>query len=215
MCSIVPLGQIGGGREHALEGEAPIPSREQARALAPVAFNALLIGMGAGLDPFMNLYFKDRFGCSSAKIGTIFSIADLHRDRLAARPRDRAPVRQAAHRDREPAAVAAVPRHARRRAPARGGGRVVLGARHAHAGVHPARADVHHGGDAAAAALARDEHDQPGLEHRLGRERGRRRTHHRKFGFATPFPRRVSTASPRSRSGARTTACPSRAAKCA
>lgn len=78
MCSIIPLGQIGGGRENPHEHEAPIPSRDQARALAPVAFNALLIGMGAGLViPFMNLYFKDRFGCSSAKIGTIFSIAQI------------------------------------------------------------------------------------------------------------------------------------------
>ena len=38
----------------------------------------LLIGMGAGLViPFMNLYFKDRFACSSAQIGTFFSVAQV------------------------------------------------------------------------------------------------------------------------------------------
>lgn len=48
------------------------------RLLAPVAMNALLVGMGAGLViPFMNLYFKDRFHCSAASIGVIFAVAQV------------------------------------------------------------------------------------------------------------------------------------------
>ena len=40
------------------------------RLLVPIALNAFLIGAGAGLViPFMNLYFKTRFDCSSAQIG--------------------------------------------------------------------------------------------------------------------------------------------------
>jgi MFS family permease len=44
----------------------------------PIAINAALIGSGAGLViPFMNLYFKNRFACSSAQIGSFFSIAQV------------------------------------------------------------------------------------------------------------------------------------------
>ena len=40
--------------------------------------NAFLIGAGAGLViPFMNLYFKTRFDCSSAQIGVFFSVAQV------------------------------------------------------------------------------------------------------------------------------------------
>jgi predicted MFS family arabinose efflux permease len=46
--------------------------------LWPIALNALLIGAGAGLViPFMNLYFKDRFQCSSAQIGGFFAVAQV------------------------------------------------------------------------------------------------------------------------------------------
>jgi predicted MFS family arabinose efflux permease len=64
--------------EHPLShGEAPV-TREERRRLLPIALNALLIGMGAGLViPFMNLYFKDRFHCSSARIGLLFSVAQV------------------------------------------------------------------------------------------------------------------------------------------
>jgi predicted MFS family arabinose efflux permease len=44
----------------------------------PIATVAFLIGMGAGLViPFMNLYFKTRFDCSSAQIGVFFSVAQV------------------------------------------------------------------------------------------------------------------------------------------
>jgi len=53
--------------------EGPVRAR-----LVPIGVNALLIGAGAGLViPFMNLYFAQRFQCSSAQIGSFFSIAQV------------------------------------------------------------------------------------------------------------------------------------------
>ncbi|MFN8586274.1 MAG: MFS transporter [Candidatus Eisenbacteria bacterium] len=78
MCSLVPLIRMGRVSEKPLGHDEDKPTPEQARALIPIGFNALLIGMGAGLViPFMNLYFKDRFACSSATIGTLFSVAQI------------------------------------------------------------------------------------------------------------------------------------------
>jgi MFS family permease len=58
-------------------GAAP-PAPHETRRLLPIAINAALIGSGAGLViPFMNLYFKNRFTCSSGQIGTFFSIAQV------------------------------------------------------------------------------------------------------------------------------------------
>jgi MFS family permease len=58
-------------------GAAP-PAPHETRRLLPIAINAALIGSGAGLViPFMNLYFKNRFACSSGQIGTFFSIAQV------------------------------------------------------------------------------------------------------------------------------------------
>lgn len=78
LASLLPLAAIGPLAEAPLtQGGAPV-SREHWRRLLPIALNALLIGMGAGLViPFMNLYFKDRFGCSSAQIGAYFSVAQV------------------------------------------------------------------------------------------------------------------------------------------
>ena len=127
--------------------------------------------MGAGLViPFMNLYFKDRFHCSSAQIGVFFSIAQVFTAIAAlARAGARAPLRQAARRP-SPRKLLSLPflvtLGAERRLAIAAG--VVLDARHAHAGRHPAAADVHHGGAAAGAARARHEPDQPGVERRLG-----------------------------------------------
>ena len=57
--------------------DAPPPAADR-RRLVPIALNSALIGMGAGLViPFMNLYFKDRFGCTSAQIGATFSVAQV------------------------------------------------------------------------------------------------------------------------------------------
>ena len=51
---------------------------EVRRRLVPIGVNALLIGAGAGLViPFMNLYFAQRFTCSSGQIGTFFSAAQI------------------------------------------------------------------------------------------------------------------------------------------
>ncbi len=71
-------------RAAARAGEAPSTpaplgvSRADLRLLAPTALNALLIGAGAGLViPFMNLYFAQRFACSSGQIGSFFSAAQI------------------------------------------------------------------------------------------------------------------------------------------
>jgi MFS family permease len=76
--AMLPLLAMGAIAEQPLShGTEPV-TREDRRRLLPIAFNALLVGMGAGLViPFMNLYFKDRFHCSSAQIGTLFSVAQI------------------------------------------------------------------------------------------------------------------------------------------
>lgn len=78
LAAVVPLGALRGVVEHPLtQDQAPV-TREQWGRLAPIALNSVLIGMGAGLViPFMNLYFKDRFGCSSGQIGAYFSVAQV------------------------------------------------------------------------------------------------------------------------------------------
>jgi len=77
-CATLPLLAIGRLVEHPLaHGAAPV-THEERRRLLPIVLNGLLVGMGAGLViPFMNLYFKVRFACSSAQIGTFFSIAQV------------------------------------------------------------------------------------------------------------------------------------------
>jgi MFS family permease len=48
------------------------------RQVLPIGVNFLLIGAGAGLViPFMNLYFAERFRCSSSQIGSFFSVAQV------------------------------------------------------------------------------------------------------------------------------------------
>ncbi len=77
-CSLVPLLAMGRLEEKPLAQDAEPVTREDRRRLVPIALNSLLIGMGAGLViPFMNLYFKDRFQCSSTQIGGFFSIAQV------------------------------------------------------------------------------------------------------------------------------------------
>lgn len=76
--SVAPLLRLRGLHEAQTLVPAVRLPREAVRSLAPVALNALLVGMGAGLViPFMNLYFKDRFDCSSARIGAIFAVAQI------------------------------------------------------------------------------------------------------------------------------------------
>ncbi len=78
LASVLPIVAIGPIEEPPLaHGTEPV-TREDRGRLVPIALNSLLVGMGAGLViPFMNLYFKDRFQCSSAQIGTFFSIAQI------------------------------------------------------------------------------------------------------------------------------------------
>ena len=76
--SLAPLAAMRLGREPALVHDAATRGAPALRLLVPIALNAFLIGAGAGLViPFMNLYFKTRFDCSSAQIGVFFSIAQV------------------------------------------------------------------------------------------------------------------------------------------
>lgn len=76
LAALLPLRRLEPERKRAAARE-PVPP-DQARRLRPIALNFLLVGCGAGLViPFMNLYFKSRFGCSSAQIGGYFAIAGL------------------------------------------------------------------------------------------------------------------------------------------
>jgi hypothetical protein len=76
--SVLPILRLRGLEEAPLAKErARLDPREQWRLL-PIAVNAFLMGSGAGLViPFMNLYFKSRFDCSSAQIGMFFSVAQI------------------------------------------------------------------------------------------------------------------------------------------
>src|SRR5215472_1385053 len=74
----LPLLALRGLVEPAHETGAPPPPAHETRRLRPIALNGGLTGLGAGLViPFMNLYFKNRFQCSSAQIGLWFSIAQV------------------------------------------------------------------------------------------------------------------------------------------
>lgn len=74
----LPLLGLRGLVETRQRADAPALPAHETRKLAPIALNALLIGSGAGLViPFMNLYFKHRFACTSAQIGTFFSMAQV------------------------------------------------------------------------------------------------------------------------------------------
>ncbi len=78
LAAMLPLLAVAHGvRSPTPEQRLPFGRAERKR-LVPIAANAILIGMGAGLViPFMNLYFKNRFDCSSAQIGMFFSVAQL------------------------------------------------------------------------------------------------------------------------------------------
>jgi MFS family permease len=74
----LPLLALRGLAEPQRAADAPAPPAHETRKLVPIAMNAALIGAGAGLViPFMNLYFKNRFDCSSAQIGTYFGLAQV------------------------------------------------------------------------------------------------------------------------------------------
>ncbi len=74
----LPLWLIPGFREGPVPRVRTPDERAAAGLLWPIALNAALIGMGAGLViPFMNLYFARRFQCSSGQIGLFFSAAQV------------------------------------------------------------------------------------------------------------------------------------------
>ena len=76
--SLAALAAMGLKREPAIAHDPAGRGAGALGLLAPIALNAFLIGAGAGLViPFMNLYFKTRFQCSSAQIGVFFSIAQV------------------------------------------------------------------------------------------------------------------------------------------
>ena len=74
----LPLLALAGLAEPAHVPGAVPASVHETRRLRPIALNAAFIGLGAGLViPFMNLYFRNRFQCSSAQIGVWFGVAQV------------------------------------------------------------------------------------------------------------------------------------------
>ncbi|NOT33046.1 MAG: MFS transporter [Candidatus Eisenbacteria bacterium] len=77
-CAILPLAMLAMAPEPPMVAERGAASGEAGRRMIAIAAYATMIGIGAGLViPFMNLYFANRFQCSSAQIGTFFSIAQV------------------------------------------------------------------------------------------------------------------------------------------
>jgi MFS family permease len=78
VAAALPLLMLRGLQEPRPEPGAAPPPAHELRKLRPIAINAALLGSGAGLViPFMNLYFKNRFECTSAQIGLYFGVAQV------------------------------------------------------------------------------------------------------------------------------------------
>ena len=78
LASLLPLFMMRDLHEARLSHASYAEDRSAVRMLWPIAINAFCIGVGAGLViPFMNLYFRSRFQCSSAQIGVFFSLAQV------------------------------------------------------------------------------------------------------------------------------------------
>jgi MFS family permease len=78
LSAALPLLRLRGLDEAPLDRAGEPAPADATRKLLPIALNAALIGAGAGLViPFMNLYFKSRFHCSSGQIGLFFSLAQV------------------------------------------------------------------------------------------------------------------------------------------
>ena len=72
----LPLLRMRGLTEAVVTRDRLVADTAARRRLIPIGLNALLIGAGAGLViPFMNLYFANRFQCTSSQIGMFFSMA--------------------------------------------------------------------------------------------------------------------------------------------
>ncbi|HYM80535.1 MAG TPA: MFS transporter [Candidatus Limnocylindria bacterium] len=78
LASLIPLLALRGAREAPIVHVDQPGQRRAIGQLLPIGVNAFLIGAGAGLViPFMNLYFAQRFDCSSGQIGVFFSVAQI------------------------------------------------------------------------------------------------------------------------------------------
>lgn len=78
LAGLLPLLRLRGLVEQPHAGDSLAVLVASRRQVAPIGFNFLLIGAGAGLViPFMNLYFSERFHCSSGQIGSFFSVAQV------------------------------------------------------------------------------------------------------------------------------------------
>src|SRR5207248_2693727 len=79
VASVLVLTRLAGLAEApAQHASSSAEGARHSRILTVVAVTALLTGAGAGLIiPFMNLYFKSRFACSSGQIGMFFSLAQV------------------------------------------------------------------------------------------------------------------------------------------
>lgn len=76
--SVVPLLARRGAPETPIARQPMASDPRSARLVTHIGVFAFLVGAGAGLViPFMNLYFKTRFACSSAQIGVFFSLAQV------------------------------------------------------------------------------------------------------------------------------------------
>jgi len=76
--SVIPLLALHAPAEAPVRRSPILSDPHGLRVLTRIALFAALLGAGAGLViPFMNLYFKTRFACSSAQIGVFFSLAQV------------------------------------------------------------------------------------------------------------------------------------------
>ena len=74
----IPMATLRGMREALRQFDLRQLDTPTLKRLSPIGVEAVLIGAGAGLViPFMNIYFLKRFSCSSAQIGTIFSVGQV------------------------------------------------------------------------------------------------------------------------------------------
>lgn len=76
--AMLPLALLAMGPETPMVAPRGAARGEVGRTLRAIGLYATLIGFGAGLViPFMNLYFANRFQCTSAQIGTFFGVAQV------------------------------------------------------------------------------------------------------------------------------------------
>jgi len=76
--AMLPLALLAMGPEPPMVAPKGAASGEVGRTMRAIGLYATLIGFGAGLViPFMNLYFANRFHCTSGQIGSFFGAAQI------------------------------------------------------------------------------------------------------------------------------------------